>query len=421
LNEPVSVPAPTQAVRRQVGAVRRRSNLHVVQHAIALWVAIAAAVATSVVLSALRSGRAVFALVALAGLLALCVTTALVVRHVRARWLRARDAPAHIDRARGLRGRLASVLELDALEGRDPSPFFALLVRQNVDAMPSWRAEEMVPDVVPIRAFASAIAALCALAMAVVMAPTLRPPPPHVIVGDRPMDFTATGRSHEGADRLLVAPGIERRGPHGAGSDRSADERDDEVASALAGASATLQDWLQQALGAEERWEAGEPVPANPEANPGQKGAHGPQAEHHPATTAAADDRASPSGERKPADETGPAAYPAGGSATEPGGGGPGAGAGTDSDPTLYGEPDREPVTGRDRFELGIAARVRTRRGTDMGTWSDAPAADGDRHPVLAGQQRSEEQGHRMPVPPSFAPLVRRLYAHAPSGEGDSR
>jgi hypothetical protein len=417
LNEPVSEPGPTQAVRRQVGAVRRRSNLHVVQHAIALWIAIAAAVVTIVVLSALRGGHVLFALVVLAGLLALCVTTALLVRHVRARWLPARDAPAHIDRARGLRGRVASVLELDALEGRERSPLFALLVRQNVDALPSWRAEEMVPDVVPIRAFASAIAALCALAMVAVMAPTLRPPPPRVIVGDRPMDFVATGRSHEGADRLLVAPGTERPGAHGAESERSADGRDDEAGGALAGASATLQDWLQQALGAEERWEAGEPVPTNPD----QKGAHGPQAEHRPATTAAVDDRASPTGERKPAEETGPAARASGESATEPRGGGPGAGAGTDSDPTLYGEPDREPVTGRDRFELGIAARVRTRRGADMGTWSDAPTADGDRHPVLAGQQRSEQQGHRMPVPPSFAPLVRRLYAHAPPGEGNSR
>jgi len=406
-----------QAVRRQVGAVRRRSNLHVVQHAIALWVAIAAAVATLVVLSALRTGRAVFALVALAGFLAVCMVTVLLVRHMRTRWLRARDAPARIDRARGLRGRLASVLELDALPGRERSAFFALLVRQNVDAMPSWRAEAMVPDVVPIRAFASAIAALCALAMVVVMAPTLRPPPPRVIVGDRPMDFIVAGRSHEGADRLLVAPGNERPRADGARTGRSVDGRDPEAGGAIARASASLQDWLQQALGAEERWEAGEPVPANRD----QPGAHDRQAEHHPTTTPAADDRASPGGEGKPADETGSASRPAGANATEPGSGGPGAGAGTGSDPALYGEPDREPVTGRDRFELGIAARVRTRSGSDMGSWSEAPAADADRHPILAGQQRSDEQGHRMPVPPSFAPLVRRLYAHVPPGEGDSR
>src|SRR4029077_7161823 len=56
----VNDPGPTLAVRRQVSAVRRRSNLQVVQHAIALWVAIAVTAATLVVLSAVRGGHGAF-------------------------------------------------------------------------------------------------------------------------------------------------------------------------------------------------------------------------------------------------------------------------------------------------------------------------------------------------------------------------
>jgi hypothetical protein len=414
----VNDPGPTQAVRRQVSAVRRRSNLYVVQHAIALWVAIAAATATLVVLIALRGGHGMFAIAALAGLVALGVTTARLARRVRVDWMPRRDAPARIDASRGLRGRLPSLFELD---GRARGPLFALLVHQTVEAMPSWRAEDVVPDVMPIRALASALAALSALAMVVVMAPALRPAAPHVIVGNRRIDFTPTGRTRDGADVLLVTPGTERRAPDRAGhDDEAAGERDDAGAPGpLADASAALQSlqgWLQQTLGAEESWEAGEPVPSNP----GNDGPRGAPRERHSATTAAVDDHAA-TGAGTPTDAPGPTPQRAGGTSTEPGGGGPGAGAGSDTDPTLYGKPDDEPVTGRDRFELGIAARVRTRHGSDMGAWSDAPPADGDRHPVLASQHRSEQPGHRMPVPPAFAPLVRRLYAHAQPGEGDAR
>jgi len=417
----VNDPGPTLAVRRQVSAVRRRSNLQVVQHAIALWVAIAATAATLVVLSAVRGGHGAFMVVALAGLVALCVSTALLARRVRARWMAARDAPARIDAARGLRGRLPSLLELDQPDGRARGPLFSLLVHQTVEAMPSWRAAEVVPDVMPIRVLASAIAALCALAMVVVMAPALRPAAPRVVVGDRRIDVIPADDTHEGADTLLVSPGTERPAPGRDGTtDASAEAQDTAGAPGpLAGASTalrSLQSWLQQTLGAEETWEAGEPVPSNPAEN----GQHAASRERHAATTAAIDDHPG-AGAGTPTDAPGPTPHHAGGTSTEPGGGGPGAGAGTDTDSTLYGQPDDEPVTGRDRFELGIAARVHTRRGSDTGAWSDAPAADGDRHPVLASQHRSDQPGHRMPVPPAFAPLVSRLFAHTQPGEGDSR
>jgi hypothetical protein len=414
----VNDPGPTQAIRRQVSAVRRRSNLHVVQHAIALWVAISAGAATLVVLSAVRGGHGAFMVVALAALVALCATTVLLGRRVRVGWMAARDAPGRIDAARGLRGRLPSLFELDRPDGRARGPLFSLLVHQTVEAMPSWRATEVVPDVMPIRVLASAIAALCALAMVVVMAPALRPAPPRVLVGDRRIDVSPADDTRDGADTLLVSPGTERPAPRREGTgDASQDTAG--AAGPLAGASTalrSLQTWLQQTLDAEESWDAGEPVPSNPAAN----GQHAASREHHAATTAAVDDHAA-TGAGTPTDAPGATPRHAGGTSTEPGGGGPGEGAGTDTDSTLYGKPDDEPVTGRDRFELGIAARVRTRRGSDTGSWSDAPAADGDRHPVLASQHRAEQPGHRMPVPPAFAPLVSRLFAHTQPGEGDSR
>src|SRR5262249_46969206 len=186
-------------------------------------------------------------------------------------------------------------------------------------------AEEMVPDVVPIRVLASAIAALCALAMVVVLAPALRPPAPHAIIGDRRIDFVATRRPHDGADRLLVTPGTERTGrkDENGGASR---EREEGAAGALAGAAATVQDWLQQALGAEEHWESGEPVPSNPS----EKGARSPQREHHPTTMAATDDRGA-TGAGQGTDAQAPAAERAGGAGSQQEGGGPGAGAGPDA------------------------------------------------------------------------------------------
>ena len=133
----VNDPGPTQAIRHQVSAVRRRSNLHVVQHAIALWVAISAGAATLVVLSAVRGGHGAFMVVALAAVVALCATTVLLARRVRVGWMAARDAPARIDAARGLRGRLPSLFELDRPDGRARGPLFSLLVHQTVEAMPS--------------------------------------------------------------------------------------------------------------------------------------------------------------------------------------------------------------------------------------------------------------------------------------------
>jgi hypothetical protein len=391
--------------------LRRRTNLHLLQHVGALGVTVAALSATGLILAALRGNRVVFALTLLAAVCTLAIATVLLARRVAGRWLPARDAAARTDAACGLRGRLVSVLEL---ENRAHGAFFDLLVRQNHDALPRWRPEDIVPEVVPARAFATSLLALSLLALVVVLAPKLRPPAPRVVVGDRRMDFVPVNRETAGADRILVAPGVEQHPPgrDGEGADEAVGG---EETGGLANLSGSLQEWLQNALGAEEHWEAGDERPL-----PTQAGSRTRPEGRTPASRPAADPDA-PTGAGRAADGDGAASRQANADqagAEESGGGGGGAGAGTSTDPTLYGAPGDEVPAGADRFELAIAARVRTRRGGAMSPWTTAPDGDEDRHPVLAGTQRSEQPGHRMAVPASLVPLVRRLYAHrAPAGD----
>src|SRR5262249_8741580 len=158
------------------------------------------------------------------------------------------------------------------------------------------------------------VAAVCLLAMVVVLAPTLRPQP-RVVVGDRRMDFTASKESREGAERLLVTPGTEHPASEREGGNKGNDTRDGGAdAGGRAGVPPTLQDWLQQALGAEEHWESGEPVPSGdtrnvPHATPQQR---------RPAAAPIADQGAA-TGEGQLADAPGPASQRAGGEGTEPG------------------------------------------------------------------------------------------------------
>jgi hypothetical protein len=405
-------PGPIDAVLRQLRAVRRRNNLRLVQHAAAVWVAFAASAAAGVVVATLRAGGAAFLLVALLALGAVLARSLALARRVARDWLPAGATAAHIDTTRGLRGRVTSVTELHGTAGGD---LFALLVRQNLDALPRWRAEDVIPEVVPARAFASAVAAVSLLALVIVLAPALRPPPPRIVVGDRRMDFVPSRDTPDGAQRLLVAPGTEHPTSERDGSAAAPQPTDEPgMAGALADVSAALQDWLERALGVDERWEPGERLPesrrqdirrAARERQPGARPMTGTGDATGDAEARGADGNAS----RRAGSDRSP---------TEaPGGGGGGAGAGSDTDPALYGAPHDEPGAGGDRFEVAIAARVRTRRGAAMEPWTTAPDPDADRKPVLAGRQRAEQPGHRMPVPASFAPLVRRLYAH-PAGGG---
>jgi hypothetical protein len=403
---------PIDPIVRQLRAVRWRNNLHLVQHAAAVWVGASAGAAACVVLAAIRAGRAGFVLVTIAAGVGVATVSALLARRVARGWLGTTTVPAHIDAARALHGRVRSATEL---AGRAPGTLFPLLLRQNLDALPRWRPDEVVPEVVPARAIAGALAAISLLALVVVLAPTLRIPPPRIVVGDRRLDFVRSDQSRDGAERLLVTPGAEQSLPE-SDADATAPEadRESDLPGDLADASGALQDWLREALGVEERWEAGEPVPESARAARPARAGRTISGDSRPAARPVAGGHDVP-GRSEAGEADGAAARKAGSEAGAPGGEG-GTGAGGDTDPALYGAPRDPGGASSDRFELAIAARVRTSRGAAMSPWTRAPEAGGDRRPVLSREQRTEQPGHRMPIPSAFAPAVRRLYAHPAEG-----
>ena len=383
-------------------AIRWRHNLHELYDALAQWVTAGAVAAIAVVAVAVRGGRTAFMVTLVCGLLAVAVATMLLGRRAVRRWLRAADAPRWVDAARDLRGRLPSLLELD---GRARGGFFELLAAQGLETRTRWRPEDVVPEVIPARSFALAVTVCSLLALVVSLAPKLRPTPPRFVVGDRRMDFVRTGETAH-AEQLLATPGNEQPAPAG---DR-APAPDDDAPGALADASDAVQNWLRDALGIADDWDAGTeegradaPVAAAPHAGgePPRGARPGAAADPHGAGGTPARD--------SDGDAVRPAADTSG--ARQPGGGGTGAGDG--SDDALYGEPQDDDGAGADRFELAIAARVRTRRGSAMSPWTTAPGAEADRNPALAGRQLVEQPAHRMPVPSGLAPIVRRAYAHA--------
>jgi hypothetical protein len=106
--------------------------------------------------------------------------------------------------------------------------------------------------------------------------------------------------------------------------------------------------------------------------------------------------------------------------AVQAGRSGGGSGAGGERDEKLFApSPAATHPTG-DAFTLAIAARVRARGGRPRPPTGDAPPLDPDARPTLARQQRPPTPFHRMPVPPEYATLVRRLFVRAtpPPPEG---
>jgi hypothetical protein len=411
----VSSLPPTQAILEQVRAVRRRNNGHLLQQAAARWLLVTALAAALVVVAALRGGRLVFGCVLLLGASAAIGATVVVARQIRAHWLRARDAAARIDRARELRGRLASVVEL---QNRASGGFFELLAEQNVDALPGWRPEDMVPRLVSSPTLAAACAAVAALVLVIVFAPWLRPPPPRVLVGDRPMDFVASNESRAGADRLVVSPGTEHHPAATApdsGGKRSETESEDSTL-------ATWQEWLQDTLGAHEHWQTddGEVPPSGSRQDTTRNALQNRDPNRDPSARPVADGRAANAGRELPGADGPATPRPGDGDDGTPDHGGAAPGAGSETDPNLYGDPHDDVTAHGDRFELAIAARVRMRPGSAEAHWTDTPGADPSRRPALAVGQRPEQAAHRMIVPPTFAPIVRRLFAHAEPAPGAS-
>jgi len=232
------------------------------------------------------------------------------------------------------------------------------------------------------------------------------------------MDFVATNESRAGAERLVVSPGTEHQpaaAAPGSGGKRSETGNEDSTL-------ATLQEWLQDTLGAEEHWQTddGEVPPSGSRQDTTRSARQNPDPRRDPMSRPVADGRAANGGRELPGADGPATPRPGNGDDRTSDQGGAAPGAGSDTDPNLYGDPHDDVTAHGDRFELAIAARVRTRPGSAEARWTDTPGADPSRRPTLAAGQRPEQAGHRMTVPPTFAPIVRRLFAHAEPAPGDS-
>jgi hypothetical protein len=63
---------------------------------------------------------------------------------------------------------------------------------------------------------------------------------------------------------------------------------------------------------------------------------------------------------------------------------------------------------------------VHTRGAGPRPPSGEAPAEPPDERPDLAARQRREDATHRMPIGPEYERIVRALFAHDASREGDA-
>jgi hypothetical protein len=400
-------------IEDQLRRVRWRRRLHEWQRAAYVVLAVAGAGGAAAVLAALRGGTLAFVGATLVLLVGLSLASALTLRSLWRRRLPRAQAVVWIDDAAGLRGALATLATL-----RRPSPFAALLAERNVALLRRWTPERVVPTFIPVgRCVAAAIGA-GALALAVVLAPTLRPAPPTVVTLDRPLVGLDAREIPVRSDRVLL--GTETRDgadggghdglPHaatpgdGAGTERAAwpmvvQER---VRRALWGAEwDRIRDALARGVdpqaGGDPQRRAGrdgsrpERPDAGARAGSGTHGTGGGDVRQAAAERAASDDDLDARGDAS----TGEVA------------------AGDGVDPNLFGPDADEAHATADPFALALAARVRTRQSGPRPPSGDTPDDSPDAHPALAARERVEDAAHRMSVPPQYESIVRALFAHA--------
>jgi hypothetical protein len=412
-----SPPTGAEATLRQVARVRRRQNVHTAVRALCALLAVAAGVLAALLTLALAIGPGPFtAACAILSTTFLFATGWLVLRAARD-WLGVKRAPRWIDRRAGLEGRLFTLLEL---RPRAADAFFLpLLEEQNRRRVSQWEPQRLVPDPVPRGALAAAVVALTLFASVIALAPRLAPTPPRVGADDEPMHavatrpgevplYTGSGGTDIGTEPAAHAPAAE-----------PARERETSLAR-------TLQRRIR-----EELWGDGHTELTR---RPQRKGTPSAEAEGAASESSWQVADGGAPGDRRPRgrEEAPPRAQleaagdeganavarPPENAAGRPGADGGGAsGAGTGTDPALYGAARGEDDTPSGRFELGIAARVRTRRAAPRPPTGETPPAAPDEHPVLGARQRIEVAVRRMMISPAYEPIVRRVFAH---GEEDT-
>jgi hypothetical protein len=396
-------------VSRLIRRARRRHDGAVLAHGVASILALLVTAAALVALLACAAPALVFAAGAAVVVVALLAGVALVAWRTRGRWVGTRAAAAWLDRRAGLDGRLTTASELG---DRGDAALTALLHAQIAAHAPRLAPRAVVPRVVPWRPLAATAVAFVVFDVTLTLAPSYLRRRAVVVASAGDGAPVASGVD-VAADALAVYAEDGGGAPtHGAGARTAV--RDEGSGDGFGDAVAALQGWLRQTLGADEPWAETDPAAmaaAGPRATPAPEPRRGRRSDIGVARDGAAPDDATTG----PTDDGLPdaAARQAARAAAEAAAGGAGPGAGDGSDPNLFGAA----TTARgavDRFELSIAARVRARSAGPQAAWDDAPAPEPDAAagPVPAGQPTAPF--HPPVVPPAWAGVVRRLYAHAP-------
>lgn len=387
-------------IRRRIVWVRRRHGLRETGRVACLLIALGAGAAVVGLVLALSVGARAFVIAAW-GLAAVVPLLGLGVGITGwQRRLRHDRTAAWIDGQAALGGRLATLVELARRSPRDAF-FLPLLVEQNLDRLPSWPPERLVPRIVPRGELASALAGLAALGLVVGLAPGWRP--------------RAAGKVAAGMEAGEVGPS-----PDIDATPARAAVAPAEDPTGLAGLPLTLRDRLRDALWGTD-WAELPPAATARAERPADTG-RVPRRRSDDDTRLASlpsEDRGKEEemeGEEVDPPDRNPPDTPEPGTDDTAGEGAPGPGAGTGTDPNLLGTPT-EPADGRTTFELALGARVRARRERPHRSADEAPPAEPDARPALGASERRAAAVHRMPVPPAYEAIVRAAFAHRAAGE----
>jgi len=421
---------PLDAIRRQLGRVRRRHNFREAQRGLYLLVAVGGTAATVGLLLALCGSVRLFACggAAVAGLAVL--TVGLLGRDARRRFLGTARAAAWADRRGNLEGRLATLLEIGGRDpGRQEAFFWPLLLDENGRRLTLWRPERLVPRRLPLAPLASALGAAAAFVATLTLAPQLRPAPPAVAFLTEPVGNLAP--TDLTPDRVLVAPAADH------GSPSSGEPGAPPATPGAGGGRPSLLARLQERI--RERvwgpsWE-----PPGDATRSADAGRGGPKGNAHATSDADAERtgtvptvgsgsrqelarvaraaRRTNRGNREGKEARGEASPPERGSGAdgEPeqtGTDGAASGAGTATAPDLFGPPSSRRAGESETFALALAAPGRGSSPMPAPPSGEPPPAADDERPALAAGQRSETPLTKMPVPPAYESLVRRLFAH---------
>ena len=399
---------PGRELLLELERVRLRRNVYVAERALLLAGALAAGATALLLPAALRAGAILLAALVAGVVVAGVVLVAIVIRDLWRDWLTAAGAAAWADDHGQLDGRLTTLHAAhDSHAAR--SLLFPVLVAQVRARLDAWAPARLVPNLVPPGPLATLLGAAGALVVVLLLTPDMLPDAPREAV-------------HHDEPALTERIETAARTPETAKEPTPADELEHETDGVVSWI-ASAQDRLREATWGADGDRVREAL-ARAEAARHEREASGGASVLPFARTAAAD-RTGPTptgptgagargtGATSRAQPSSPAEAGVGresSDAVQAGRSGGGSGAGGERDDELLAPAPADVHPTGDAFTLAIAARVRARGGRPRPPTGDAPPLEPDARPALARQQRPTTPFHRMPVPPEYTALVRRLY-----------